>query len=243
MSDVKSGVLTDYCYSKMQALYLHHDHEVGSEFKGNRRKRAITNCIIYIFNILNHGYNKLGRNDVLESLKKMFPRQDGMELAKYLVRQGWKAHYWNPDVFKPRDGQSEHVVSFKTAVDSGLYYGVTLSGLIVGYNKQDKFKIEHRGWFWPFGEDVKVSTEDPENVAIFQDLKTVKFAIGINRGGTHCFALSNGSVIEVHWADEGAKLYGKTDFYGYEWNSGVLLTPPDSSFASRSIAAVRKKMS
>lgn len=242
MGDVTSGALTDHCYAKMWALYRNHDNEVGSEFKGQRRNRSLTNCVIYVFNVINYGYSKISRNDVLAQLKNMFPRQDGMELAKYLTTLKWKAHYWNPDVFSPRDGNSEHVVSFKTCLSTEKYYGVSINGLIVGYNKQEKFKTEHRGWFWPFGEDVKVSTEDPANIEVFQNLKKVRFCVGINRGGTHCFVMSYGKVVEVHWDKEGPQLYGQTDFYGYEWNSGILLTPPDSSFVSRSIAAVKAKI-
>lgn len=242
MSDVTDGALSGFCYADMWELYLNHDHEVGSEFRGARRNRAITNCVIYVYKVLITGYTRLGRNDVVASLRAMFPRQDGMELAKYLVGQGWKAHYWNPDVYKPRDSQSEHIVSFQKAVETGQYYGVSLSGLIVGYNKQEKFKTEHRGWIWPFGEDVKVSTEDPENISVFEDLKRVMFSVGVNKGGTHCFLMTYGEVFEVHWDQEGANLYGRRNFYGYGWNSGILLTPPDSSFTSRSIAAVKAKM-
>lgn len=242
MSDVTSGALSNFCYDKMWNLFRHHDNEVGSEFPGDKRRRAITNCVIYVFNVLIYGHTRISRPDIVSRLRAMFSRQDGMELSKYLVSQSWKAHYWNPDVFKPRDGLSEHIVSFQQALSSGQYYGVSLRGLIVGYNKQEKTRTEHRGWFWPFGEDVKVSTEDPDNLAVFQDLKKVRFAVGINKGGTHCFLMSYGEVVEVHWADEGPRLYGKTDFYGYEWNSGILLTPPDSSFTSRSIAAVKAKI-
>jgi len=154
MSDVSSGMLSDFCFTAMWNYYNDHDNEVGSEFRGDRRNRAQTNCIIYVYNVLNYGYAKLARNDVVANLKAMFLRQDGMELSKYLVGQGWKAHYWNPDVYKPRDAHSEHIVSFKQALATRQYYGVSLSGLIVGYNKQEKFRTEHRGWIWPFGEDI-----------------------------------------------------------------------------------------
>jgi hypothetical protein len=234
MSDVTSGKFSDYCFNAMWDYYNHHENEVGSEFRGDRRNRVQTNCVIYVYNVVSYGYAQLHRSDVVASLKAMFPRQDGMELSKYLVGQLWKAHYWNPDVYKPRDTQPEHIVSFKQALATRRYYGVDLSGLIVGYNKQDKFRTEHHGWIWPFGEDIKVSTEDPENLAVFEDLKKVEFLVGINRGGTHCFLMSYGDVLEVHWDKEGpAGLYGKADFYGYGWNSGILLTPPDSNFTSR----------
>jgi hypothetical protein len=242
VSNVTSGIFSNYCYDSMLDYYRTPEDEVGSKFGGARRNRAITNCVIYVYNVLNVGYTKLGRSDVVRQLKAMFPRQDGMELSRYLVGQQWSAHYWNPDVYKPRDGLGEHTVSFTNAVDTAEYYGVKLSGLIVGYNKQEKSKATPPPWYWPFGEGVKVSTEDPDNLAVFEDLKKVKFCVGINKGGTHCFLMSYGEVLEVHWKEEGPKLYGKTNFYGYGWNSGVVLTPPDSSFASRSIAAVKAKM-
>jgi len=240
MSTVTSGALSDYCVNAMWDYYNNHDGEVGSEYKGDRRNLAITNCVIYVYHVLQYGYAQMANNDVLARLKTLAPHQNGMELANYLVSIGWKAHYWNPDVYKPRDGDPEHRESFRKAANTGKYYGVPLSGLIVGYNKQEKSKTEYRG-VWPFGENVNVSTEDPENLAVFEDLKQVKFCYGVNRGGTHCFLMSNCAVFEVHWDQIGPSLYGVRDFYGYGWNSGILLTPPDSSFASRSIADVKAK--
>jgi hypothetical protein len=242
VSDVTSGALSAFCSENMWKLFNYHDHEVGSEYRGDRRNKSTTNCVIYVYNVLNHGYSKLARADVVRSLKAMFPRQDGMELSKYLVSQGWKAHYWNPDVFKPRDNLSEHIVSFQKALNTSQYYGVPLSGLVVGYNKQEKSRTEHQGWIWPLGKDVQVSTEDPDNLKVFENLKKVKFSVGINKGGTHCFLMSYGEVLEVHWDETGSKLYGKKPFYGYEWNSGIIVTPPDSNFISRSIAAVKAKI-
>ncbi len=242
MTTVTSGPFSTYCFDSMWDYYRTPEDEVGSEFRGPRRNRAITNCVIYVYNVLNNGYTKLGRASVVDQLKRMFPRQDGMELSRYLVAQSWKAHYWNPDVYKPRDGLGEHTVSFTTAVATAKYYGVSLSGLIVGYNKQEKHKTTPPPWYWPFGDGVKVSTEDPDNLAVFENLKKVRFCVGMNKGGTHCFLMSYGEVLEVHWDQEGTKLYGKSNFFGYEWNSGIILTPPDSNFTSRSIAAVKAKM-
>jgi len=214
MTDVTSGRLSGFCFECMWQYFNHHEGEVGSQFTGPARNRMKTNCVIYVYNVLSYGYALLGRSEVVANLKAMFPRQDGMELSRYLVGQGWKAHYWNPDVYKPRDGLNEHPFSFKLALDTGRYYDVSLSGLIVGYNKQEKEKtVGHRGWFWPFGEDIKVSTEDPENLAVFEDLKKVKFCVGINKGGWHCFLMTYCEVLEVHWNEEGPTgLYGKQNF-------------------------------
>lgn len=243
MANVTNGAFSDHCYNNMWELFRTPHDEVGSEFKGQRRNRAITNCVIYVFNVLNYGYKQMGRSDVLTKLKEIFPRQDGMELARYLTTQQWKAHYWNPDVYQPRDNDQEHTFSFVQAVRTKEYYKVPLSGLVVGYNKQVKFKEESR-WRWlpPGFEKVKIPLENPANLRVFEDLKKVKFAAGFNRGGTHCFLFTYGEVLEVHWDQEGANLYGRTPLYGYEWNSGVILTPPDSTFASRPIAEFEAEM-
>jgi hypothetical protein len=150
---VTSGRYSNLCHAKMWALFRNQVSEVGSKFKGPRRNRAITNCIIYVFNVISHGYSTVGRADAVSKLSSIFSRQDGMELAAYLVTQNWKAHYWNPDVYHPRDGDGEHARSFTTmALAKETYYTVPLSGLIVGHNKQVKFRTEHRGldlaiWF------------------------------------------------------------------------------------------------
>ena len=249
MANVTNGAFSDHCYNNMWELFRTPHDEVGSEFKGPRRNRAITNCVIYVFNVLNYGYKQMGRADVLAKLKEMFPRQNGMELAGYLTTQGWKAHYWNPDVYNPRESDPngasarEHKFSFVEGVRTKEYYKVPLSGMIVGYNKQVKTKKE-TAWIptipTPFGTiplptTIEKSTENPANLRAFEDLKKVRFAAGFNKGGTHCFLFTYGEVLEVHWDQEGANLYGKTPLYGYEWNSGVVLTPPDSTYYSRSI--------
>jgi hypothetical protein len=195
MSDVTSGVFSDYCYNKMWDLYRTPEDEVGSEFKGSRKNRAIINCVIYVFNVLSYGHTNVGKTNIVIRLKEMFPRQDGMELAKHLTTQKWKSHYWNPDVWQPKDGKSEHIVSYKQVLENKKYYGVPVDGLIVGYNKQVKTKDE-TVWIpmipTPFGtmpipRTITTSTENPLNLLVFENLKKVKFAVGINRGGTHCF--------------------------------------------------------
>jgi hypothetical protein len=241
VSNVTSGALSTYCYDSMWDYYRTPEDEVGSEFQGPRRNRARTNCIVYVYNVLKYGHTKLGRADVVRQLNAISPRESGMELARYLVGQSWKAHYWNPDVYKPRDGDGEHTETFTQALATYQYYDVRLSGMIVGYNKQQKFRTEGPPWYWPFGDSVKVSTEDPENLKVFDRLTKVKFAVCLARGAKHCFLLSYGDVFEVHWDQEGPRLYGRRKLYGYDWNSGIILTPPDSSFASRSVAALKAK--
>ena len=243
MPDVTNGIFSDYCYNKMWDLFKNHKNEVGSDFPGDKRSKSITNCVIYVMKVLIYGHEQLGIPQTIKDIKEMYPRQDGIELAKYLVNKiGWNAHYWNPDVWNPRDKDSEHIVSYKNVLRTKLYYGIPIGGLIVGYNKQDKTPKKETVWIptipTPLGTIPLPTTitTPADHLEVFEKLKRVKFGIGVNRGGMHCFLLSYGDVFEVHYnyGDE-VRLYGKQPLYGYGWNSGCILTPPDSSFTSNEV--------
>ena len=201
MADVTNGVFSNYCFDKMTDLFANHNNEAGSDFTGDKRGKAITNCVIYVMRVLMYGHEKIGLAEVVNKLKEMFPRQDGMELSKYLTTSlGWKAHYWNPDVWNPRDKLSEHIVSYKQVLNTKKYYGVPVSGLIVGYNKQDKTPKSETIWIptipTPIGTIPLPTTITipADHLEIFEKLKQVSFAVGVNKGGTHCFLLSYGEV-------------------------------------------------
>ena len=246
MPEVTNGIFSDYCYDKMWDLFKNHDNEIGSNYKGNKTGHSITNCVIYVMKVLMYGNEKIGYSDTVDKIKKMYDRQDGIELAKFLTTSiGWNAHYWNPDVWHPRDRLGEHTYSYQKVLRTKSYYGIPISGLIVGYNKQDKTPKNVTIWtpvqipvpinFPPIPFPTTI-TIPADNTAVFERLKQVKFAFGVNKGGWHCFLLSYGEVFEVHWGENDVvRLYGKRDFYGYEWNSGVILTPPDSTFTSNPV--------
>jgi hypothetical protein len=224
--------------------------EIGSklvEAVGNPDGLRVTDCITFVFDVLMYGYSQLGvqGGQIVKQLKAL-PR-DGINLSNFLLKHGWKAHYWNPDVHNPKDmGQwdtkSEHRFSFQRAHETMNYsglgkgnapYHVPLSGMIVGYNKTKVFND---------GRPVqKLTTVDPVNKVTFDRLNKVRFCVGICRGGMHTFLMSDGKVWEVHWAARGdsGNLYEISDFVDYEWLSGIVVTPPDSNFASRHICEIR----
>ena len=252
MADVTNGIFSDYCYNQMWNLFKNHDNEVGKYFKGDKAGRSLTDCIIYVSNVLIYGHEKIGRSDRNDEIRRLgLKLEDGSKLANYLVRTvGWNAHYWNPDVREPRDRQSEHPASYKDVLKEKVYLpnssNLPVSGLIVDYNKTTKKSSSETIWMpmnvpnpvlpiiIPFPSSVTVSNE---NTAILEKVSKVKFAFGLTRGATHTFLFSYGEVFEVHWANEGATLYGKVAFKDYEWLSGALIVPPDSDFSSDEIKA------
>lgn len=59
-------------------------------------------------------------------------------------------------------------------------------------------------------------------------VKKIEFGFGISRGGMHTWLFSNGYVYEVHWEEEGANLYEKTDITLFPWQSNLIVVPPDA---------------
>jgi hypothetical protein len=200
--------LTNHAHAKMWDLYQNHDHEVGSQYAGDRSGKQATDCITYVQNVLRYAYTAVKEPEVSRRIN--FAK--GTDLAAYLVKLGWKACYWNPDVRSPSDGASEHPFSYQQAVKTGKYYGIKVTSFAVDYNLQAP------------------TAKAPNNTRIFRKLSFLKFAYGIARGGYHTFLYSFGTVFEVHWDQIGTGLYEKSPFYTYEWLSGLLLVPPDASF-------------
>lgn len=239
MPDVSNGIFSDYCYNQMWELFKTPEDEVGREVPIERwGGRSPTDCITYVKKVLVYGHDKIGRANVSEKIIKT-PLPMGKMLALFLVNEmGWKAHYWNPDVKNKRKGDSEHASSYKDmALAKNSYYDIPISGLIVDYNKQEKSTktvwlpsaATFPGTPVPIPMPITVSSD---NLGIIETLSKVKFAYGMARGGTHTFLFSYGEVFEVHYEEEGAKLYGKKAFKDYNWFSGCLLTPQDSTFNS-----------
>jgi hypothetical protein len=320
-----ASTLSDYCLHAMQFYYDNMKKQYGSKYSGSGTELLeVTGCSTFIWNVLRYSYTKIGKKTIADQLKAMV--MDGLSarhssagdfpngkphywskgLGAFLVDNGWKAHYWNPDVYKSRDmygldpssttvskSAEEHKYSFQKVmgeipgVDKS-YYGVFPSGLIVGYNKTTKF----------YNNKIRNNflDENPENLKKFKELEKEKLVVVIARGGLHTFLVSNGNVWEVHW-DQLKDIKGKrslmkvmrkkmvgametwehkneryvdvkkeilknkdawkweintvetqlyekdTPFVEYEYLSGLLLTPPESTFTSRTIATLQAEAS
>jgi hypothetical protein len=205
-----TGTLSDHCLVAMNHYYDNMTMQYGSESDVTKDRTGLemTNCIIFVLNVLKYGYYMIGKDKIVDGLRReevkngLGKRQPDRSykkggLAGFLVDNGWKAHYWNPDVYKPRDKGSEHRYSFteatkrKPGLDNGEYYGIPLNGLVVGYNKTTK----------NYHQQVidGYVIEDCENEKTFEKFKKEKFCLGICRGGLHMFFVSAGKIWEQHW--------------------------------------------
>jgi RHS repeat-associated protein len=205
--------LCDFLVSKMWDLFKHHNNEVGSEFRGDRRGRDITNCYMYAEKVLMYAYSQIGRPDVVARIKQGWKDPDGKGqfgpgLAKYLVSLGWSTYYWNPDVKNPSDGMQYHKDEWRILQKGGTYYGIGV----------DRYVVDYR-----LGK----------NRAAYDELMDFRFGFGLARGGVHNYLYSTGQILEVHWKNEGPDdLYGHSYFHNWSWQSGLILVPPDCKVAN-----------
>jgi hypothetical protein len=220
---------SEHAEKRMWDLLKAYEGQVGSHRSQMLRERGLpddtrgkspTDCITYVIQVLKYAHDQIGRRDVARRVGAL--GQYGTELAAYLVGLGWKAHYWNPDALRPRDGDNEHPASYRLVARTGRYYRIPVSGVIVNYSPT------------PLGggDAARGARETPKTQAAFDRFSQVKFAYGLARGGTHTFLCSYGMIFEVHWENIGADLYERSAFYSYPWLSGVMVTPPDAAFTS-----------
>lgn len=218
---------SDHAHRKMMDLYDNHAHECGSEVCGAYPGKTPTDCITYVINVLSDAFEKNG--DRLAATKVKTLGKHGTELAAYLVdKHKWKGVYINPDVNHPRDKDFEHVLTYKKVKEKSPYYGVPIEHAVVNYSptsSNDPNFVSFKGR----GMSADPTHKDDSQL---NQLKKVKFGVGISRGGQHTWLYSSGYVYEVHWDKVGAELYEATDIESFDWLSGAIVIPPDAYSAS-----------
>lgn len=215
---------SEHAEKRMWDLLKDYATQVGSKRAEFLRQRGLpddtqgktpTDCITYVINVLKYAFAQTGQAAVARKVGGLGAY--GTSLAAYLTTISWTAHYWNPDVNNPLDNDQEHPFSYALALKTRKYYGIPLGGYIVDYR------------LTAVRPPKKTTARD---VAAFDEFKKVKFAYGLARGGKHTFLCSYGMIFEVHWDEIGDKLYERSEFDKFAWNSGVVVTPPDANFTS-----------
>lgn len=216
--------LSEHAETKLWDLYKNHENQVGSHraqwlksegLPDDTAGKEKTDCITYVIQVLSYAFERTAKNEAARRVRRLGER--GTELAAYLVNLGWKAYYWNPDVVNAEDGEAEHSFSYKLAKRSKTYYNTPVSGFIINYRPT------------PVPAPKKATEKD---MTAFDRFSKVKFAYGLARGGKHTFMCSYGMIFEVHWEAIGENLYESSEFYKFEWNSGIMVVPPDSDYVA-----------
>lgn len=197
-----------------------------------------TSCIDYVRASFELGFKKTGMNSEWKAIWNKVKNGRGDLLASALVKNGWVALYYNPDVVHPNDdgppgsedykAASEHTYSYGNAKSKKVYYGIPVHDFVTNYFPT---VISTSGGF----RTVSSFSRKPSTTTVKQDPpeKFFKIPVGliIARGGMHTAIFSNGNVLEVHWdvgpfLSSGHPLFEKRDFCSvWPWNSGVIVVP------------------
>jgi hypothetical protein len=185
------------------------------------------------------GFLKTGMSKEWRTIWSNVKNGRGDLLAKALVKNGWLALYYNPDVVHPYDdgplgsadykSASEHTYSYEKVKTEKKYYDIPVHDLIINYyptsiSTSGGYRTTTSFYRKPVSE---TSSQQPAG-------KFFKIPIGliIARGGMHTAIFSYGNVLEVHWdvgpfLSSGHPLFEKRDFCSkWPWNSGVIVIPP-----------------
>jgi hypothetical protein len=183
------------------------EHKTGKV----RRKPSKSSCVGWALNNLRAAYTKVGERERWTKHQAVIAanKSRGTDIATELLKDGWVAIYFNPDVRKPADGSNEHPLTARIALRSGTYYGIPVTHRVVNYRPSP-------------------GSGTARSIAGMRKLAKVPYWFGISRGGTHTFMGSRGNVNEFHWrsgpADPNA--IEVTPLARFDWLSGLIVVPP-----------------
>jgi hypothetical protein len=179
-------------------------------------------CTSYVLEVLRTAFTAKGlaadwKAVYDESLKTSGEKFLGTELLKALEsKAGWKAVFWAPNPRNPADKSAEHPAAYKEVKTKGTYYGIPVD--------EPKSVIDYR----------PTAATKQESMTRLDQLRKVPLAVVAARGGTHMTLLLNGDVYEVHWKKEATdpNVIEAIPLETWEWQSGVVMMPPESFNAS-----------
>jgi hypothetical protein len=225
-----------HALKRMLYLFANHEDEVGSVLKpldpAKYGKYKSTDCITYVIHVLSYAFEQMHDEAAARSVRSL--GKAGTELVRYLVdHHDWSGVYINKDVAHPYDMQGEHPFAYSRVKSLGTYYQIPIRYLVVDYDptagcnaskqciSQSMAAVINTDTFAPVPSPTRVDTAD------YDALAHVSFAVGVSKGGMHCWLFSAGDVYEVHWDQIGAGLYAKTPLRDFEWVDGAIVIPPD----------------
>ncbi|MEL0604834.1 hypothetical protein [Pseudoalteromonas undina] len=228
--------------------YNHHPKEVGSQLYIRNKQYydskgfTSTDCITYALNVMSAAFSEVGNSEAKNTIWKK--GHSGIITAQYLVSNlGWETVYINADINHPADGENKHPLAYLQQVKrDGKYYNVPVHHALTNYRPTDKESAQEQGlWKIYKSRGLKVGPTTL-NIVDYNTMRKVPFGFGVSNGGMHTWLFSEGYVYEVHWDGIGASLYEKTPLNLFNWLSGVIIVPKDSSGLLKSLPQVARHL-
>ena len=246
---------SDIAEKKMHERANNYTNKVGRELykqNPNKYKGYIrTDCSTYTTNVLSDVFKKQGNTAAAKKVRNL--AKNGNDLAYYLVTtHKWQAIYVSSDAYHPYDGNSEHGNRYYNADKNCVYGRVPISYFAVNFNPTPS----PYGPFMESGPDSYQETpfakglysgltrghrrvETKQNLVGLNELKKIKFGIGVSSRDKHVWMFSYGRVYEAHWMKEGKDIYEDRPLIKWPWVDNIIVVPPDER-SQLSQSAMRK---
>lgn len=200
-----------------------------SKYPGFYQGYRVTDCITFVWRVLNETYTQLGRPDIPKALLnvarvkrhgRLTKDLYGDLLAKALVDlYGWTAIYLTPDQNRPRDGIHDHIKNARSVQKHCIHASIPVKYFVFDYGPTSRNNKNFASF--TLGEETNF------NEIGMKSLMTIPFGFGLSSKGIHTWLFSEGKVFEVHWADQSPYVHEVHWLSGFEWNSNLLVVPPD----------------
>jgi hypothetical protein len=169
------------------------DEGIKKKFDADNKRYKLkqTSCIDYVMDCFKIAHTKAGIEADWKNIESKVIDKIGQSLALELVKYGWIALYYNPDVKNPYDKQMVHLDSFNQALTKKNYGSnivVPVFDLVVNYSPQAKDK-----------DEVEFKNPTIKETDQLLRLLEVPFAFLMGRESLHTALLIKGTVYEVHW--------------------------------------------
>ncbi|MFH1811090.1 MAG: hypothetical protein ABIJ09_20285 [Pseudomonadota bacterium] len=180
-----------------------------------------TSCVDWALESVVEAYKKAGKPERGEEIKRIVGREGGYGgvLCRELQKDGWKSMFFAHDAKKPdMEGGSRR--------DHAAYVNMAKQGKFWVKYPSETMKVD--GFIQNYRPSDDSST--PKDMSGIDALKKVPFAIGVAKGGMHCFAMQDGTVNENHWNagpdDGGEHMFQRTPLEDWGWSTGLIMVPP-----------------
>ena len=219
-----------------------------TDFEANHKNWYRTDCQTYILDVLRYAFEKIGRKDLYTGLSAAFKREGttGTVMAKYLVKNEWRAYFFMPDTVNPNDGDEEHTKKYENALKTKNWWGVPITDFVVNYRPTTQMRSNAKVHPGERIEPIKVDSNGYSNL---HTLESALFGVCVFTAGIHTALFSKGMIYEVHWrgisdnvfnnpVGTGDRLFGRSSLLMYGdtaispagYIEGIVVVPPDVRF-------------
>jgi type VI protein secretion system component Hcp len=212
------------------------DQSIKNKFEVHKKQYKLkkTDCITFILEVMEIGFNKTCFGETWKKCKKAFASVTGHELAFELLKLNWVALFYTPDSNNFYGKDADILKLIYEMASKEKIYGTNIlkpilpvEDLVINY-KPTMYDVDKK----PIRNPTKFSKQDQEKL---EKVMKLPFAFLIAEYGQHTALLIEGSIYGVHWSEspysdflyetDHRKFTSERRENSWGWSNGVIITP------------------